>query len=102
VATTDMTFDEALDSLTGYDELGVKQAAGMPLNKLLSADEIHAIRCVVAVVEQRKNGKPGSKGYAEAYKAAMGLTLKDVRTYFAEAAEEFDPSDPDSESGKGD
>lgn len=102
MATTDMTFDEMIDSLSGYDELGIKQLVQTPLSKLLQADELHATRCLVAVHLNREAGGQGSKDLKKAYEQALGLSFKEVRTYFAEPVEEFDPSDPDSESGKDD
>lgn len=102
MATTDVTFDEMLDSITGFDELGISQLAGQPLVALLQADPIRATRVLIAVHTQRETGGQGPKALKAELDKANGLPFKAVRTYFAESVEEFDPANPDSASGKGD
>jgi hypothetical protein len=102
MSTTDQTFDELLDSLTGYDEMAIKSVAKVPMSHLLETDPILGSRHAIAIHQMRQSGQEGPKSYAAHYKAAMDLPLKDVRTYFAEEPEDVDPTDPDSESGKGD
>lgn len=103
MSTTEVTFDEFIDSLTGFDELAIKNHTKLPLSKLLASDELHASRAVIALHKLKEESQPNTpKGYAAAYKAAMEMPFKEVRTYFAEDPADVDPDDPDSESGKGD
>jgi hypothetical protein len=102
MANTDMTFDEMLDTVNGFDELGIKQTTGSTLVGLLTDDPIRATRCLIAVHSMREAKQDGPKALKAKLDEAMALPFKDVRTYFAEPVEEFDASNPDSASGKGD
>lgn len=102
MAVTDMTFDEALDSITGYDEIGIKQISGQPFALLLQADPILGTRFAIAVHLMREAKQDGPKALRQHYDAAMKLPMGEVREFFTKPVEEFDPTDPDSESGKGD
>ncbi|WBQ02941.1 hypothetical protein [Kribbella sp. CA-293567] len=100
--TTELTFDEVLDSLTGYDELAIKSTTDVPLSKMLAADSVHALRAVIGIHTLRETGKSGSKAYQAAYKAAMEMPLSQVRQYFAEPPGDPIPDEPDSTAGKDD
>jgi hypothetical protein len=102
MANTTLTFDEMLDSITGYDEIGIKQISGQPFALLLQADPIHGTRCAIAVHLMREAKQDGPKALKEHYATAMKLPMGEVRAYFEQPVEEFDPTSPDSESGKGD
>lgn len=99
MSTTDSTFDEVIDSLNGFDELAIQSAAGVSLDALLEKARLHAVRTVVAIHIMRTS-EPRMK-YAAAYRQAMEMSMKAVQEYFAEPPRDPDPSNPDSEVGKG-
>lgn len=101
--TTELTFDELLDSVTGYDEIAIKAAAQVPLSTLLTTDAMQAMRAVIAVHQLRDTGaEMGPKAYYAQYKLAQEMPTKAVRTYFAEPAKDPIPDEPDSPAGKDD
>jgi hypothetical protein len=99
---TDLTFDEMVDTLTGYDEIAIQGVTGKALETLLRTNALHATRCAIAVHLMREAGGQGAKAFKTEYDKAMGLSIREVRTYFAKPADDVMPDEPDSESGKDD
>lgn len=93
--TTQATFNEMLDSLTGYEELAIQSGFDADINTLINTHATFAVRACIAVDLARQ----GSTA-AEAKKAAMSLTLTEVNAYFREDVEEPFPEEPVTESGK--
>lgn len=96
---TELTADEAFDSLTGFDEIAITKAFGKAITAM-SGDRSEAftwLRALVFVLGRRNGAKD-----AEAYAAAMALPLRELNTYFTPEPADVDPDDPDSESGKDD
>lgn len=99
---TDMTTEEMLLSLTGYDELGIKQVTGLTVAALADSDRIALSRALVAVHIMREDKGQGPKAMKAAHDKAQAMTFGEISKYFAEDVEEFDATSPDSASGKGD
>lgn len=92
--TCDLTADDMFDSLTGFDEIAVRQAfGGVNVYALSKTDPLQLARCLVFVDQRRRDLKD-----REAFKAAQGFTLAEVYDYFAD--DEVDPEDPDTDQGK--
>lgn len=98
-----MTTEQMSDSLTGFDEIAIKKFFGAPVSILAGnqenpGDPMQYLRSLVFVAE-RRDGKNDN----EARNIAQSLTIKEVTDYFdknEEAALDFDPDAPESESGK--
>lgn len=98
---TEQTAEEMLMSLTGFDELGIQQTSGKTVTALARTDETALSRALVAVHIMREANGQGPKAHKAAYDKAQAMTFGEVTKYFAEPVEEFDASNPDSASGKG-
>jgi hypothetical protein len=99
--TQRLTLQEAIESLTGWEEIAIEQAAGYTIEKMNDEDNPRSIllaRSVAAVVKSREDDVK----YAEAYRAVMGMKQSEVLGFFAEAEEEPVEHDPITEPGKGD
>lgn len=93
---TTMTLEEMAESLTGFEELGIESHFGQPVSNLLEAKPTIGIRALIFTVRTREG-----MSTHDAKNAAMALTLKQAMGFFAEAEQDFDPENPDSQSGKG-
>ena len=99
---TTATIAEVMDSVNGYDELGIEQHLGRSLEALSDDDSPRAnnillTRACVAVHRQHAEGDSP----AAAWKFAMTLGLKDLMAYFSpKSADEDMGLEDTSESGK--
>lgn len=91
---TDQTLQEALNSLTGYDEIAIAQAFGKDISTLLETPTT-AGRALIFVLNRRE-GRPDK----EAKAAAMELPLGDVNAYFS--SDDPDPDQPNTPAGEDD
>lgn len=98
--TSEMTADEVFDSLNGFDEIAITQRFGASIGALAKNGEagIFMFLRALAFIAERRAGK----GDNDAYMAAMNLSTKEANAYFADPADELDPADPETESGKDD
>lgn len=94
-AITDLTQVEAIESLTGYDELAIKQKFGAPIGALFDESISTARRALVFAIYSRQDNGP-----KDAYKAAMNLTVGDLDRVFGEDEPEVMDDEPVTESGK--
>jgi hypothetical protein len=87
--STDQTVEELADSLTGFDEIAIKKAFGVPFSALApnekgeGGDVFQFLRSLV-FVHRRREGEND----VTAYNAAQNLTTSEVNTYFAEESVE--------------
>lgn len=99
MSTTELTFDEALDSVTGFEEMAVRVATKKPLNAWLEQDPVYATRLLIAALATRGEGAAAFRAEMD---KVMALPLREVRTYFADEPEDVIPEEPDSDAGKDD
>jgi hypothetical protein len=91
MSQTDKTAEEVLDSLTGFDEMAIKQHFGQTVAGL-TKDETMLGRALVFVLK-RRDGLVDD----DARNAALEMSLKGVTSYFAEDSEESGKDEPASE-----
>lgn len=96
MAVTEKTFDEVLNSLTGFDEIALEQATGKQFDKLINDHKFLMMRAIVAVDIQRTEGTK----YRDAHQKAMEMPMSEVVEYFTEAPDEVMPEAPETEVGK--
>lgn len=82
MSETSLTAEEAFDSLTGFDEIAIAHHFGRTVSDLAQNDASMFGRSLVFIVKRRECGTDD-----EARNAAMGMTLKEFTTFFAEAEE---------------
>lgn len=88
---------EVVESLTGHDEAAIEKVFGRSVEDLAENTGSQFLRALLFAVH-RHDGMTD----ANAYKAVMDLTLRDLKTKFATDDEGEDPDLPGSESGKDD
>jgi hypothetical protein len=104
MSTSELTLNEAMESVTGFDEIAIEKH--MHYDIYTSDDEengvygrekpVLLVRCMVFVMKRREGLSDG-----DAYKAVMGMSVREVNDYFAKAPEpEVDPDDPETDEGK--
>lgn len=82
------TAEEVFDSVTGFDEIAIANHFGATVQELAEKDASMFARALIFVVK-RRDGLDDN----EARNAALGLSMKEFREFFAEASDE--------EAGKG-
>lgn len=82
-----LTGSAVFDSLTGFDEIAIAQRFGRTVTDLAQHDSTMFTRALVFVIKRRDGATDDG-----AWDAALGLSLKDVSTFFA--------TDTDEEAGK--
>lgn len=104
MSTSELTLNEAMESINGFDEIAIEKHMGYDIytsddkgSGVYREKPVLMIRCLVFVF-QRRTGLND----ADARKAAMEMTVKDVHDYFAEDPDEVDPDDPETDAGKDD
>lgn len=86
------TPQEVAESLTGFDEIAIKQKFGMALKPLGDEDQTQFLRALVFVL-RRRDGKQD----AEAFHLAQSATLAEVSEEFQQpgaADEDFEEQPP--------
>lgn len=86
---------EVADSITGHDEVAIEKAFGKTLEGLADTGGGMFLRGLLFAAYCHEG-----KSAAEAYKAVMDLSLKQLREQFEGDGDE-DPALPGSEAGKG-
>ena len=87
--SSDQTVQELSDSLTGFDEIAIKKAFGVPFAALApnekgeGGDVFQFLRSLVFIHARREGAND-----VTAYNAAQGLTTAEVNGYFAEESAE--------------
>jgi hypothetical protein len=85
------TAEEVLESLTGFDEMAIKQHFGSTVSDL-AGDQTMLGRGLVFVLKRRDGLNDD-----DARNAALGMPLKDITSYFADESEESGKDEPSSE-----
>lgn len=111
---TQQTFNEMIESLTGFEEDRVEAHYGRDVYTLLDVNSTKAMRAVIFIDQIREGMKSATadenKVVQAAKKHAQSLTVREVSNYFGDDDEEnSDPfglegdgsGEPTSESGKG-
>lgn len=91
-----MSSDEFLKSLTGFEEIAIKQRFGVPV--LAMEDDLATFGRALVFVAEKRTGKNDH----EAYQTAMSYTFAEVTSYFQTAPGEvaIDEDDPSTDLGK--
>ena len=88
MSQTDLTAEEVLDSLTGFDEIAIAQHFGRTVGEMAEKDQSMFGRSLIFVVKRREGVNDD-----DARNAALSLTMKEYVSYFADVSTQ--------ESGKG-
>lgn len=70
--------NEAIESMTGFDEIAVKQKFDAPLDGLLQSDRLQGLRALVFVGFRRDDGMKDD----QAFHRAQELSIKEVNDWF--------------------
>lgn len=92
-----ITANEMLESLTGFDEVAMATHFGAEALELAEKKPTMLTRAL-AFVHMTREGKPAP----QAKKDAMGLTIRQANDYFQEYEDEVMPEEPVTEQGEGD
>jgi hypothetical protein len=95
--TDKLTLDEAVESLTGFDEIAIEKKFGHDITTLLTDHAIRAMRATAFVLKRREGLND-----ADAYKASMDMTIGQTQDFFADEPDELMPEEPSTELGKDD
>lgn len=81
------TANEISESLTGFDEIAIKQHFGGTIRDLSKEDPTQYMRSLVFIIERR-----GGKKDPDAYHAAQSMSLAEIGSRFGDsnADEDFD------------
>ncbi len=99
----DLPADQFFETLTGFDEVAITAKFSTTVTNLIgnkkhpAHDPLRGGRALVFVHRRRGGDKD-----PDAYKYAMGLSIRQVQDYFAPEPEAEDDEDPQTESGKDD
>lgn len=85
------TAEEVADSLTGFDEMAIKQHFGSTLTKL-AEDQSMLARALVFVLKRRDGANDD-----DARNDALGMALKEVMSHFADESVESGKDESSSE-----
>lgn len=89
--TVQQTAEEVADSLTGFDEMAIKQHFGSTLTNL-AADQSMLARALVFVLKRRDGATDD-----DARNDVLGMALKDVTAHFAAESDESGKDESSSE-----
>lgn len=89
VPTHDVPLNEAADSITGFESLGIERHYGKPM------EDLGGISLIMGVVWAYRN-RLGQTSWT----AVESMTLAQLNGYFPPEPEDPDESEPDSEMGK--
>ena len=90
MSTVSITSDEALESMTGFEEIAVTKWFG-EISSLVEGGSMFG-RSLVFVLKRREGATD-----VDAHAAAMSLTLREVNDYFADEDDESGKDSPQSE-----
>jgi hypothetical protein len=97
VAETELTAEDYVKSLTGFDEIAIARAFDGADMSALSKRPSTLLRACVFVDQRRKGLRD-----PEAYQAALTLTLDELEQYFPDAEDEVMPEEPVTAQGEDD
>lgn len=93
--STNITANEMVESLTGFEEIAIANQFGAEITELFEKRPMGAVRALV-FVDMTRSGLTTP----DAKRAALELTIKQVTGYFLAEEDEPMPDDPVTESGK--
>jgi hypothetical protein len=96
MSVTELTQEDMVNSLTGFDEIAITKHMGLDVYTDAETKPIGIARCLIFVAERRDGSTD-----VEARNTAMNMTLKDVQEYFSDD-DEVTPDEPDTDQGKDD
>lgn len=91
-AAAQKAVQEAIKSMTGFDEIAVKQKFGTPIVELLQGDQLQGLRAIL-FVEFRRDGKKDD----EAFHRAQEISISEVNERIggkADGLSDFDSQPP--------
>ena len=94
-----ITANEMLESLTGYDEMAISTHFGAEALELAEKKPTMLARALAFVHMTRPDG--GGMDAKTAKKEAMGLTIRQANDYFLESDDEPMPEAPVTPEGEG-
>lgn len=92
---SELTPTEMVESLNGFEEIAINKVFGATITALPEKDPTMFARALVFVAIKRQGSND-----PEAKAAVLEMPIKAVQDYFEPEADDVDPEDPDSESGK--
>ena len=95
MAETDKTAEEVLDSLTGFDEMAIKQHFGAPISDL-ATDQSMLARALVFVLRRRDGNSDD-----DARNQVLAMSLKEILGFFSEESAESGKDEPSPEMKPG-
>lgn len=100
MSATTATVTEAMESLTGFDEIAIEKHMGYDVYTQPETGNTRPMTLMrsLVFVYKRRDGLND----VEARKACLDMTAGQVNDYFADDPEEIDPDDPETEAGKDD
>lgn len=101
ITKTSLSLEEAVESLTGFEELRIRERFGGDIEELLVERSRDGMRAVAAALVTRDLGQQEDAADA-AYQHVMGLSMTALNDFFADDEPEAMPDEPDTESGKDD
>lgn len=102
ITKTEMSIDEALDTLTGHEEREIEERFGHPYEVLLVRKPTTAVRAVMfALVARDLKAQDIKSPNEKSYIRVMDATVKEVTDFFPEPSEDGDSEMPVTEAGKG-
>lgn len=100
---TRLTVEEAIESLTGYEEVAVHERFGAYPDDLIGINALRGMRALAFVLTARELKRADAKNPdAKAYEQVMAMTLKQVSDFFPDVDDEVMPEEPVTDTGKGD
>lgn len=94
--SVDVTVEDFLDSLTGFDEIAIEKAFGGEVIDMMQKTPSKALRSLVFIQRRREGMKD-----ADARTSALEMRLGDVQAFFPDD-DEVTPDEPATDAGKGD
>lgn len=88
-STLDVPLQAAIEEMTGFEALGIEKHYGRKLEDLSGM----SLSIGVVWVYENRRGKVG-------WPTIEAMTIRQLNGYFADAPDDVDPDDPDSDAGK--
>lgn len=97
MSTADVSGEDFFLTFTGFDEIAVAKAFGTEISDLREKPFMF-LRSLAFVHQRRTQGLND----ADAFQAAMELSISALGDYFPDSEPELDPEAPEGAQGKGD
>lgn len=101
IETSPMSVEEAVETLTGFEEQEIAKRFGAEVGELLDTSPTTGMRAIATVVIARDLTDHGAKDPKnEAYQHVMGMPLKQLADFFPDAPYEPLPDEPKTPAGE--